>query len=744
MKAFKTKINLGGVEKTVVAFRYKDEENQSTETTTVEQLHHILVIDRSGSMYNEIDGLIDNVKKCIATINEQDLISLIWFSSEGQYRTVIKAAKKFDKLDTILDSLRSTLGCTCFSESLKEINMIIDEIGIAAPISITFFTDGQIVTRHSVDEEKRRCFEELSKMKDKILALNTIGFSNYYDQELLNAFAATSEFGEMFHSSKIDDYTKIFSHNFEKISDAVCEKVEIDTQDGVHVIYLTRSFTKRFDDQCHLSRLDKRKNQFFLVGDGEFSFAVNGQYFETKNIATTPVDATVNNFLYAYAYNMYYEGNRKDSLDILAQNLHDKALIDSHMSAFTFDETAAHLEKLNKAIFNANYRLVDGVAPKNYVPDDDARCLMDVLTFLQGGDSFYIPYSKNVESYSRIGRKASEEVNYFTWTDKEVRVPFGEFVYNKKHMNLSIRICIPGTVQLNPKRAKAVGLDPVIDSCIFRNHTIIKDGCLNLKEIELLLTEKDYTLIEANGIIKQEVGTEVIDGQEFYRCVVKLEGLPVVNRTYIKQCTLDNIFDYSLSIAHLEAKQKIVGYYLDLVEDKSVLKKTGKLQDFTVEQIQVLEEHYLSKELVYSPTKSVASAEECDYYESRTMEFVLAGCTSWPKVSELFERRENGKKMTTALTIMNEEFEKIERGASSKKILLENVNAKLRDYFLDLQKSVKNDLIQKRAFLGNLKIAKLLTGDWFDGLSVDDKGKYYFEKDGLKMNVTASKTKEYY
>ena len=66
-------------------------------------IHHIHVIDRSGSMYSSLDGLIDNVQKSFEHIEEDDYLTVIWFSSDNQFRTVVKAAKKSDNIKKLLD-----------------------------------------------------------------------------------------------------------------------------------------------------------------------------------------------------------------------------------------------------------------------------------------------------------------------------------------------------------------------------------------------------------------------------------------------------------------------------------------------------------------------------------------------------------------------------------------------------------------------------------------------------------------
>ena len=744
---YKSIIDVGGVNKVVVAINYKEENEQVVDVKTVESIHHILLLDRSCSMESHINRLIDNVQQCIDAIDENDYISIVWFSSVGQYRTVVKAARKYDKLSSILDTLRSTVGCTCFSESLKECNAIIDELGDLAPVSITLYTDGHAVVPYSTAEEAERCFVEIRKMKNKILQLSTIGFGQYYDAQLLKEFSSLTEYGEMIHSSKIDDYLTIFNHNFEKVRNVVSDKLTITTKD-CDIVYLNRTFTKFNVGDFELTRLDKRKNQVFLINDSDFEFELNGVVSDSSSVKTNLNPATICNFYYAYAYNLYYTGKRLESLDIL-KSIGDKYLLDSHMKAFTFDECGEHLKNLEAAVFGNTYRMRDGYVSKDYLPSETAPCVMDVLNHLQEtGTSFYVPFSTNLPSYNRIGKETEESINYFKPSIEEVRVPFTDLVYNKEHMNLSVRMVINGVVSFNPARAKATKMPATIDSIIYRNHTLIKDGNLNLKSIEVLLSDEDYTYLEPLSIFDFDHIMEVvaIEDKVYYRRILKLDYLPIINRSYINKAkSIDNIFDDTLRIAQLEARQKVVGYYLDKVEEKAVLKKVDKLAGYNVEQIAFLEEHGLSKELVYQGIgKSQKSKDECDSYRSRTMVFYIAGCTSWPKISDLMERRENGKKMTASMLIMNEQLNDLDNQLSSKNILLEKVNAALRDALLLERTEIKTDLNKLRNEIAVLKIAKCLSGDTFSGMSVDDKGEQYVEKNGTKMVCKFSWVTEYF
>jgi hypothetical protein len=748
MGIYKSKLMVGGAEKTIIAICHNEEDAAAAAAvvteTVVNRLHHILVLDRSGSLYRDLDQLMDNVVMIVNEIGEEDIITLIWFSGAGQHRTVIKGASKHEKLTKIIDTLRSTVGCTCFSDPLKEINLILDEIGDIAPVSVTMFTDGNPVVPWSIEKETTMCFEELDKMAPRILAFNTVGYGNYYNQELLRAFSATSEFGSMVHSTRIEEFLTIFNHNFEKISDAVSESIDISAP---VVIYLNRTFTKMDSGDFHLSRIDKRKNQFFLIGDGEFTFEYQGKTYNTTDIKVNLQPGTKTNFYYALVYNLYYAGRRKEALDVLATNLHDKALIDSHMASFTFNEVANHSTKLEDSLFHNEFRMLDGIADDDYVPADDAPCIMDALLQLQLGGSLYVPFSNNIAEYTRATRKAVDEFDLFKKDDEEVRVPFGAFTFNKKHMNLSLLVTINGVVQINPKAAKKVALPSIMKSHIFRNYMLIKDGNINIPMIEVLLTNEDFMNEKIHAAVAKFLGHEEIDGVTYSRSLIDLTSLPIINRLYVNESTtIEHIFNDTVKTTKLEARTKVIGYLLDMFEGPAA---TTKIAAYTPEQIEVLMEHGIGKDLSYNGVGvTKASAEESDSYQSRTMEFVLDGFSSWAKITDMLERvalmkAGNAKaKLTTNMVFLKEAYDEV-MSEVGEEMLSDDPTVPQTALTL-LAKNTKAALIQIRNEINVLKIAKLLTGDWFDDLQTDDKGKFFYEKDGVKMIAKAAYTTEYF
>jgi hypothetical protein len=496
------------------------------------------------------------------------------------------------------------------------------------------------------------------------------------------------------------------------------------------------------DLSIEINRIDTRKNQFFIIGHDEkdFSFTYQGKEHNSKDFKNGVPEATINNFYYAYAYNMYYIGKRKEALNVLAKVLGDKYLVDHHMNAFTFDEVAEQMEKLELALFTPSVgRYVQGECKEDYIPADDAMCVMDILQLLAENGALYIPYSKNVPSYERIGKKAEDSFDLFTMTKDEITAPIQNFNFNKEHINLSLLFEVPGTVKLNPKAADGVGLPREIETTKYRQHTIIKDGQLNVKRMEVLIPVQHRDMFS-------KVRFESYDHYSIYdRAVIDLSVYPIINMSYMKNSSIDDVFKATKAATILETRQKLLGYYIDKCEEALPTQKKGEFRSYTVDQIRVLEEHGLDKNLRYNGVEVTRPKnEDCDFYEIRVMTFALKGFSSIPKVDELFERIANKKKLTPALELMLEVHGMLEVKTKMNNLTLTTPNTLLLNWLTEELAKTKIDLFKIRMKIATLKMVKILTGDWFTGLKDDGKGNFIYESDGMIMNVKTDRSREYF
>ena len=123
-----------------------------------------------------------------------------------------------------------------------------------------------------------------------------------------------------------------------------------------------------------------------------------------------------------------HRGKKADALKVLSAFVGDKALIDAQTNAFTPDEKANFRELLEDATRNAAMRNPN-TCDENYLPKDDAFCVMDLLKLLAEAEDTGYVYQSN---YNRIGLKTTEEVNYFKRDEGMVVTPFKDLVLNKE------------------------------------------------------------------------------------------------------------------------------------------------------------------------------------------------------------------------------------------------------------------------------------------------------------------------
>lgn len=701
-------------------------EDQST-AMSVDCMHHIQVLDRSGSMWADIDDLIENVKDTIRFIPDGDYVSIIWFSGADQCNVLIKGAQKNDSLYALLDTLKSTLGVTCFSTPMKEVGNIINDLKpICSNFSVTVFTDGQPVVAWGTEEEIRRTLEAIDVWKDDVLALNTIGYGNYYDQDFLKQMSAKTIFGQFIHSSMISDYADIFSHNYEITADLVMTTVEV-VSPGSEVMYLTSKLATKSAAGLKTRALDKRKNQFVVIGpdDSDFNFLVGDDAYSTVGLKEIP-SASITPIMYAYAYTSYYEGNRKQSLDIIAKVLHDKNLVDELKNAFTYDEVGVATKALKSAVFSTKYRMLTGECSDDYVAADDAPCLMDVLgIILDSEDSYY----KYATEYSRIGKKVVDTFNLFHRNkDEEVLTPANDLVFNKSRLNVSIRSVINGTVSLNPKQAAKVGLPSELPSKIYRNQTLVKDGAPNMAEATFKVSEDtvDKLISLFSGWKSDDIMDISRDEAGDFEVKIHLYNLPIINYSYVGDCTdVQRLLEVVRTQTYLQAAQKSLGFLRDDVyeyrKQHGIFDVSKQFAQYTPEQIQVLTDHGLNDRAEYVGVNNVTE-KSGDSYVVRELEFYMKGYSSLPTRDKYYTKKSSGGKLNGPESMMLQAENDFRDLATS----LEYASNEYLDKLNASINKVKTQLALIRMDLAAKKIALVLTGEWFTGLEVDKKGNYLY------------------
>lgn len=750
-RKFETKID--GVRHTVVEIKPEIVQKNAMP----EKVHQIMVIDRSGSMTSHIDKLINQVQDVIEQAGPNDIISIIDFSSAGRNRVVLKGVKNDDNVKVLLDSMRNAGGTTCFSEPMELVGDVVKDLApITGNVVVTLFTDGEPYTSWSTEEEIRRTLENIDVYADQVLAINTIGYGPYYNQEFMKDISELSEFGVMVHSGNISEYMGIFQRNAESVSHMMRCPLNVISQADADILFTNKKIVTLHKDSLNLSSMDADTNIIYVVYQGVAKNLINVMVGDVSTTIDTSIlgnGFTVEekeDFFFAYASRLYYSGKRRLALDLIINNAKDKAIADAMQSAFTFDEVAEVQKSMDNAFVNVTARFKDGGIPPGYSPKKDAYCVLDLLSDLSDTKALYLPFSDEVEKYKRIGKKSVDEFDAFVWTTDEIIVPVEKFVWNEEHLNLSIAFSINGTVKINPKAAKNVGLPDSIPSNIFRTHTIIKDGLVNVKQANFYVSEAMFNKLIDKRIPYALVGEDLrIEGDDqYYSVVIDLGKLPVVNRNYMDiDMSAGNILNDVAKLIVLKTQRKVLNYILNKTyeDGTAILKKVDFFAGYTADQIRVLEEHGLSSKGSYNGVANVqASKDECDSYMTRTMAFQLKGSSSIPKVDVALTKQAAKKKMNFCESVMVSFYDHIYTLAAKEKLDIDKPSVPVRNFIEGLIDASKLEVNHVTKKLNIYKFATILNNDWIPDLQGQDGVFSYTDDDIGTLIVKVNRSIVYF
>lgn len=265
------------------------------------------------------------------------------------------------------------------------------------------------------------------------------------------------------------------------------------------------------------------------------------------------------------------------------------------------------------------------------------------------------------------------------------------------------------------------------NSRIYRMQTIIKDGILNVPKIHVRLNNLHGLSEDALAMLNEYHTTK-----DYY--IVDLTKLPITNRQ-TSTMGIDEILRLTKDLVELKAKQKALRSIEIPNKSTSMVNTfnpflTNTFVTYTPEQLQVLKEHGLNNKLDYVgiENKTVLN-ENGDFYEARSIEFAIKGCSSIPKVMDSIKKKQEGKK----LNIMDEAIiDTLERYSFNPCEML--INSALE--------ANKRQITTISSLLFAAKVSKVLTGGWWTGLTATAKAEEY-EENGIVLQVKTKREKVY-
>lgn len=653
------------------------------EVKFVEPVTHILVFDRSGSMYNELKGLVTDIKRTIRTIPENDGVEVYWYSGHNQFAKIVSSKNVLSELDTInttLDKFTETVGCTVFSQVLEEIYSSISAKK-DDKYSITFFTDGCLC-----GDTKSKVMTAIDKLAkaDNVLGFNTVGYGNYYDKDLLVSMTSAFSLGNFNHTTEITDFSALFTEFSTEISEGESTSVVI-TSDATRGYLFTNAGTKSCTFPLRVRLLPKGGLRL-LVPEGNTITITEGDEVvqpTTKKVTDTSIVKT----LYGLVAELFINNERTEAQDIAEFDLKDGKLMNTMNSAFTIKEIGETYKVIKKFYNNAKFREPGSISSLDY----NKPSVFELLTDLKTVDAVIVIKDTLSDGYNKISRTVSDDGSFEFIPERKDQNPkpsTSNIEFSGSSFNVSI-----GNVYYT---GRANG----VDCSVIRKYNIINDGALNTKK----LTVEFKSAIDATKFASRyNFGTTIINPTTMS---FDLSELPIINRQFSK--AYEFVRDLVKPITdelNVSIEKKILNYFKNQNKSTTVV-NTGSGNFMSVEDMKEKSmTYYAGVGLVYNGFKpEPVSDENTDVAYRRMMDFNLKGFTSLPKVEEIIDYKPAGSRVSEVKSYMNKIYNDLNNLCiATTKSQLSDVNSPEVLKFINAQlaklKLINTDLLNQVKFV---------------------------------------------
>lgn len=547
--------------------------------------HHIIIVDRSGSMYNDINSLKTYLKKFLTLQEYVDSgmkISLLSYSSSGDLRSHFERIEVKDVMaegSTYLSQINEirASGLTCISQALQKANTLIDKGEITG---ISLHSDGYAnhLSRNSEVRNLNAACQTLSQ-RDNVF-VNTIAYSHYADYQLLSSIANQVS-GSCIRAMNIKQVFDVLHGTAKNL--------------GANIVPTIESPIEDFDYQVLMSKTAERVNGSDstmkisgLTEEDSFSIFRFKELTQDEFETFPEKESQDHNILYAFARAQLAEGNINLAKYALCST-RNKTLLEAHYRALTNDQLADFAEDLERALF-ADPELFMCEYSEEYGLSSDKDSVVTVCGILNENTSgIQVNLKKVNEDYSRRGLKRVQgkrdekgelvkpRLKTATLSNDDY-VSVNSFDVSRNKANINMLVSQPVGLYNRESDARILSVAGIsLDNLTqYRNYTIVGDGEVNLSDIYIRVSDrKTFRALNNAGVISGDYHP-----QEDYQ--INFSDRPVVDFSQTAE-DLDGVFEQL-------AKLKILSSMFNaILKDQS--------DSYSWEQIKELREHYLSSNL---------------------------------------------------------------------------------------------------------------------------------------------------
>lgn len=566
------------------------------EEQPIKQVHHLFIIDCSGSMYHELPRIRTDLYNKVSTLmKEEDSLTIIWFSSRGEFGVVVEdfkmKSKTMEQLRSLIDKQLHPRGLTAFKDPLIESKKIISRLMSSNKEmvhSLFFLTDG-----HDNQSTEKDILAAISELKPELVSAAIVEYGYYCNRKLLSEMSMEVGGVHVF-AQDFQDYEPYLKKQFEQNIRSQRKKVNFGKVHGNIV------FSKIGDDVL-IYKVDEKGDAFIDTEAGDIYYlkdtGVSSESFESEFFKNAANGNIKSEDLLRASYAAMFAFSRKSDYKTISDILRvvgDAYFIKKKANTFGTQKINELEAEFMQASNSIDSMFIEGYNPK-LEPKEDAYCVMDMLDdLMEHDDNLWYPRNENF-SYKRIGRKvqlASKKASKdekeklkemidkgntaeaikklqeleeqpaglkFVYEDEGKGYPIHDLVWNNSRANLSVRVKFDGFVELPDAAHGALLSDfpkipKVFKTHMYRNYTIIKDGIINTYRLPVSLNEETFKKLQANGLLEGESYV----ANKIY--VLDFSSLPVINQKMVKETSAEKLFRDQYSLLKIQAKNSVFNH----------------------------------------------------------------------------------------------------------------------------------------------------------------------------------------
>jgi Mg-chelatase subunit ChlD len=562
--------------------------------------HHILVLDRSGSMCGEIEAVKTMTEKVLTLEEYRDsemLVSVISYSSAGDVVAHVERARVEDVMapgSKHIEAIRKirVTGLTCISQGLRAAKTLCRAGEVTC---VTLHSDGYANDR-SPGAEKR----DLDALVDEFSALsevfvNTIAYSSWSDFKLLS-YIANACGGTCFQTPTAKELFNTLHQTAALLAGQVVPTVDVSADGAVYTTFVSVAARKVLGASGTMSvrgvkaEHDRIAYRYHQVEPGQY---------EALDVPVCGDGAPVTPVL-AFAAAKLAEGRLNESKYALVA-ARDLTLLEEHARALTNPQVAAMSTAVQTVLF-------DGIPTAHIMaktfglPNANQPSVMRVLGILG-------KYARDIEvdlavlrrDYKRRGVRRIPGVRN---ADGTVTPPTHRLIARTEWARVSSFDMNRNNATVNMLTTRAADLVDADGAVVedvagihlddlksYNNYTVVGDGDLNLDLIPLRISNKRLhrELVDAGAL-----PAGPFDPKATYD--VRLAGRPLV--AYDVTFAADVLAGAFDTVARLKTCASILAASLKEKSDA-----------YTDDQVAALKTCYLSKALYFSPPTTTEYAD---------------------------------------------------------------------------------------------------------------------------------------